>query len=95
MTFTLLHTRTTTRLPTQPHLSINPEGASLLVQLDGSDASYFARLLDVGAVAADGQAHQVGPHDKLFLEGRHQLPGVLHKTGGGGKVRQSTDLMIM
>lgn len=59
------------RPSTPPYLSINPEGASLLIQLNGSDAGHFPCLLDVGAMAADGQAHQVWPHHKLFLERRY------------------------
>lgn len=76
------HGLVATILPPRPHLAINPEGAGFLVQLNCSDASYFARLLDVGAMAANGQAHQVWPYHKLFLEGRHQLPGALHQRGG-------------
>ncbi len=64
---------------TTPYLSINPEGACLLIQLDGCDTWNFPCLLDVAAMAADGQAHQIRPHHKLILEGGHQLPGVLHK----------------
>lgn len=54
---------------TQPYLSIYPKSARLLIQLNGSDAWNLACLLDVAAVAANGQAHQVRPHHKLLLEG--------------------------
>lgn len=62
-----------------PHLSVNLKGSSFLVQLDGGDAGHLPGLLDVAAVAADGQAHQIRSHHKLFLERRHQLPGALRR----------------
>lgn len=62
------------------YLSINPESASLLIQLNGSDTWDFPGLLDVAAMAANGQTHQIWSHHELLLEGRHQLPGALNKT---------------
>lgn len=71
------------RPPTLKHkttyLSINPERASLLIEVNGTDPWNFPCLLDVAAMAADGQAHQIRSHHELLLEGRHQLPGALHK----------------
>lgn len=37
-------------------------------------------------MAANGQAHQIGPHHKLFLERRHQLPGALSREEQDNKV---------
>lgn len=54
---------------TTPYLSVDPESASLLIQLNGGDTWNFPCLLDVAAMAADGQAHQIGSHHKLLLEG--------------------------
>lgn len=80
-TFQVIHTLmlSLTLVHAPPYLSINPESASLLIQLNGSDTWNFPGLLDVAAVAADGQAHQIWSHHKLLLEGRHQLSGALHK----------------
>ena len=74
-----------------PYLAINPESASLLIQLDGSDTRNFASLLDVAAVGADGQTHQIHPHDELLLEGRHQLPGALNKEENASYLTLSDD----
>ena len=65
-----------------PNLSVDPEGACLLVQFDGGDARNLPGLLDVVAVATDGQAHQVHPDGELFLAGRRQLLGTLGNRGG-------------
>lgn len=51
-----------------PYLAINPERSRLLIQLDGSDTRNPASLLDVAAMAADGQAHQIWSDCKLLLE---------------------------
>lgn len=56
-------------LHTTAYLSINPERASLLIQLYGSDTCNFPCLLDVAAMTANGQAHQICSHYKLLLEG--------------------------
>lgn len=64
-------------LPETPYLSVNLKGARFLVQLNGGDTRDLPSLLDVAAMAADGQAHQIWSHYKLFLERRHQLPGAL------------------
>lgn len=61
------------------YLSINPEGASLFIKVNGADTWNLPCLLNVVAVAADGQAHQIRSHHELLLEGRHKLPGALHK----------------
>lgn len=61
------------------YLSINPKSASLLVQLNGSHPCHFSCLLDVVAVAPDGQAHQIRSDSELLLERRHQVSGALHK----------------
>lgn len=60
-----------------PHLPINPESASLFIQLNSSDTCNFPSLLDVAAMAANGQSHQIQPHSELLLKRRHQLPRTL------------------
>lgn len=67
-----------------PYLSVDPERAALLLQLDGRDAGHLPRLLDVGAVGADGEAHQVLADLDLLLVRRRQLLARLGLDGGGG-----------
>lgn len=45
--------------PSRAYLSVDPERAALLLQLDGRDAGHLPRLLNVGAVGPDGEAHEV------------------------------------
>lgn len=73
---------------TATYLSVDVKGTRLLVQVYVGDAGDLARLLDVGAVRADGQAHQVVPHGKLLVEPRRQLPGTLR---GGRRPRRDED----
>lgn len=62
------------------------KGARLLVQVDVGDTRDLARLLDVGPMSADGQAHQVVTHCKLLVKPRRQLSGTLrNETRSGGK----------
>lgn len=49
------------------YLSVDPEGTALLLQLDGRDTRHLPRLLDVGTVGTDGEAHQILPHPHLLL----------------------------
>lgn len=55
------------------YLSINPERAAIFLQLDGRNSWNFPGLLDVCAVAADGETHQVLSHRELLLERWCQL----------------------
>lgn len=66
-------------LETTPYLSINSESASFLIQFNGCDAFSFSCLLDVVAMTANGQSHQIWSYNKLLLERWHQLPGALRK----------------
>ncbi len=55
------------------HLSVNPEGSRLLVQLNGGHSRHLSGLLNVTAVASDGETHEVISHSKLVLKRRGQL----------------------
>lgn len=48
------------------HLPADLERARELLQLDVGDAGNLARLLDIGAVRADGQSHQVLAYVELI-----------------------------
>lgn len=53
---------------TDQYLSVNPKRAALLVQLDGCHSRNFSGLLDVCAVAADSETHEILSHRELLLE---------------------------
>ncbi|KAF3835441.1 hypothetical protein F7725_027999 [Dissostichus mawsoni] len=86
-------------LPSLPsHLgALPPPSRGIKAEMvDGRDSWNFARLLDVAAVAADGQAHQIRSDHELLLEGRHQLPGGLHKCFVASWLRDiSSSLVLM
>lgn len=50
------------------YLSINPERAALFIQLNSRHSWNFPGLLDISAMAADGETHQVLSHRELLLE---------------------------
>ena len=56
-----------------PYLSVDAEGAALLLQLDGRHAWNLPGLLDVGAMGTDSQSHQVLSDLHLLLVSRGQL----------------------
>ena len=83
-----------------PHLSVDVEGAGLLVQVDGGHPGHLAGLLDVGAVRADGEPHQVLAHAHLLLVGRGQLltrlaEGINEVIGRWGNVLQQLGLFLI
>lgn len=59
------------------YLSIYVEGAGLLVQIYIRDSRDLTGLLYVGPMSANGQAHQVLPDSKLFMETCCHLSGLL------------------
>lgn len=50
------------------HLSVDPEGPGLLVQLDGGHSRNLSGLLNIAAVAADGETYEVFSHGELLLK---------------------------
>lgn len=45
--------------PSSVHLSVDPERAAFLLQLDRRDARHLPRLLNVRTVGSDGEPHEV------------------------------------
>lgn len=55
------------------YLSVDSECAALLLQLNCRDARHLPRLLNVGTVGSDGEAHQVLADFDFLLVRRRQL----------------------
>lgn len=48
------------------YLAMDGECAGTFIKVDGMDAQHLLRLLDVAAVCADGETHEVARHTELF-----------------------------